>query len=87
MESDSEKAADRETVSLSGNIPAAMPKEPEAPELLKDSKPVEERGKVSWDDMSALGVTENREDLVLPVPPSREDVLAEYERQEEERCV
>lgn len=85
MESDSEKAADRETVSLSGNIPAAMPKEPEAPELLKDSKPVEERGQVSWDDMSALGVTENREDLVLPVPPSREDVLAEYERQEEER--
>ena len=86
-ESDSKKAADQETVSPSDNAPAAVPKEPEAPELLQDSKPVEERGQVSWDAMAALGVTESRESLALPVQPSKEDVLTEYERQEEERDI
>lgn len=86
-ESDFEKATDHEPVSPSENVPTAMPKEPEAPELLQDSKPVEERGQVSWDDMSDLGITESRESLVLPVPPSKEEVLTEYERQEEERDI
>lgn len=52
---------------------------------LEDSRPVEERSQISWDEMAALGITESRESLKLPEPPSHDEVVAEYKRQAEER--
>ncbi len=55
-------------------------------DIIQDSQPAErDKGQVPWEELARQGVVKDRDSLVLPVPPSREDVREEYHRQAEER--
>lgn len=57
----------------------------EKPSLLKDSIPVDQEGRMNWDEAAAQGLVLERDKITLPKPETQEELDAYYEAEKLEK--